>query len=159
MSLTVTLSESGGFDLHEPEEWLDGLLVAIEETEGTFGPGLKWIIELDDDEPAENGEARETWAFCSQKFSPRSKLYSWIKAIDPGLIPEPGEVLDLEEVIGTRVQVMFERYMGDIDGEPVEKEKVVKIRAAKKTKKAAKSRRKVETADSEDSADSAATPY
>lgn len=155
MSLQVTLSESGGFDLHEPEEWLDGLIVAIEETEGTFGPGLKWIIELDDDEPADNGEARETWAFCSQKFSPRSKLYSWIKAIDPALIPEPGDVLDLEDIIGQRVQVMFERYQGDIDGEPVEKEKVAKIRAAKKskTKKTAEKVRKAQDVESAD------TPY
>jgi hypothetical protein len=133
MSLTVKLRESAGFDLHDESEWLDGLLVAIEETESTFGPGLKWIIELDDDEPAENGDAHETWAFCSQKFSPRSKLYGWVKGIDPGAIPETGGTLDLEDFIGQRVQVMFERHqdVDDQSGEPIEKEKVVKIRAAK----------------------------
>lgn len=139
MPLTLTMQESGGFELHEADEWHDGLLVAIEETEGQWGPGLKWIIELDDDEPAENGDPRETWAFCSQKLSPRSKLYGWVKAIDESLIPDSGGVLDLEELIGTRVQVMFEHYQGDIDGEPVDKEKVVKIRGAKK-KAAAKKR-------------------
>lgn len=132
MPLTIEMTAGGGFDLHEEAEWLDGLLVAIEETDGHYGPGLKWIIELDDDEPADNGDPRETWAFCSQKLSPRSKLYAWAKAIDPSSLPEAGGVLDLEDFIGRRVQVMFERYMGDVDGEPVEKEKVVKIRAAKK---------------------------
>lgn len=132
MPLTIEMKESGGFDLHEADEWFDGLLVAIEETDGNWGPGLKWIIELDDDDPADNGDPRETWAFCSQKLSPRSKLYSWAKAIDPASIPEAGGILDLEDFIGTRVQVMFERYLSDIDGDSVEKEKVVKIRAAKK---------------------------
>lgn len=146
MPLTVKLRENAGFELHDEEEWLDGLLVAIEETDGNFGPGFKWIIELDDDEPNEAGEARETWAFCSAKFSPRSKLYGWVKAIDPGSIPDTDGTLDLEDFIGRRVQVMFERYrdVDEISGDPIDKEKVVKIRAAKaaeKPKRATRTRR------------------
>lgn len=137
MPLQVKLRESAGFELHAEEDWLEGLLVAIEETDSTFGPGLKWIIELDDDEPAENGEAHEVWAFCSQKFSKRSKLYGWAKGIDPSSIPDTGGILDLEDFIGRRVQVMFERYQAvdEISDDPVEKEKVVKIRAAKEAAK------------------------
>lgn len=132
MPLTIQASEAGGFDLHEADEWYDGTLVAIEETDGQWGPGLKWIIELDDDEPADNGDPRETWAFCSQKLSPKSKLYGWLKGLDPSSIPEAGDTVDLEEFIGSRVQVMFEKYDDyDSDGNPMEKEKVVKVRKGK----------------------------
>lgn len=158
MPLQVQYSESAGFDLHEADEWYDGLVVAIEETDGVWGPGLKWIIELDDDEPADNGDPRETWAFCSQKLSPRSKLYAWIKAIDQTAIPEPGGVLDLEQFVGARVQAMFEHYMGDIDGNEVEKEKVVKLRAAKAAKARPKNRRQKQNRD-DDPVDEGPTPY
>lgn len=132
MPLTITATESAGFELHDADEWYDGDLIAIEETEGQWGPGLKWIIELDG-ETHDDGNPRETWAFCSQKLSPRSKLYAWLKGLDPSAIPEAGGTVDLEQFIGGRVQVMFERYDGyDPDGNPLEKEKVVKLRAGKK---------------------------
>lgn len=141
---TVTATESGGFDLHEPDEWHDGTVTGIEESnDGQWGPGLKWLIVLDDDEPHDDGAPWETWAFCSQKLSPRSKLYGWLKGIDPSLIPEPGGTVDLDDLVGTRIQVMFERVNGhDPDGNPQEKEKVTKIRAGKKAdkKKAAESK-------------------
>lgn len=131
MPLTITATEAGGFDLHEADEWYDGMVVAIEETEGQWGPGLKWIIELDG-EVHDDGNPRETWAFCSQKLSPRSKLYRWLKGLDPSTIPEAGETVDLEQFIGARAQVMFERFDGfDPDGNSLEKEKVVKMRAGK----------------------------
>lgn len=136
---TVTATESAGFDLHEPDEWIDGVINDIEETTGEWGPGLKFIIELDDDDPHDDGSPWETWAFSSQKLNPRSKLYAWLKAIDESLIPEPGETVDLEDLVGTRIQVMFERFNShDPDGNPTEKEKVVKIRAGKKAAKAKK---------------------
>lgn len=132
MPLTITATESAGFELHPEDEWLDGQLVAIEETEGLYGPGLKWFIELDDDEPFDDGNKPEVWAFCSQKLSPRSKLYAWLKGLDPSSIPEAGEAVDLELFIGNRVQVMFEQYEGtDPDGNSVTKEKVTKIRKGK----------------------------
>jgi hypothetical protein len=135
MPLTITATEAGGFDLHEADEWYDGMVVAIEETEGQWGPGLKWIIELDG-EVNDDNTPRETWAFCSQKLSPRSKLYQWLKGLNPAAIPEAGGTVDLEEFIGSRVQVMFERYDGfDQDGNSLEKEKVVKLRAGKPAEK------------------------
>jgi hypothetical protein len=55
-----------------------------------------------------------------------------------GITPEPGEHVDLEDLVGKRVEVMFEEYAGtDNDGNPVTKEKVVKIRASKSTPKKA----------------------
>jgi hypothetical protein len=78
---------------------------------------------------------RSTWAFCSQKLSKRSKLYGWAKAL--GWDPDT-ETIDLEDYVGVRCEAMFERYDGfDNDGNPQEKEKVVKIRAGKGKAKAA----------------------
>lgn len=131
MPLTITATEAGGFELHEPDEFYEGLIVAIEETEGQWGAGLKFVIELDG-ETHDDGNPRETWAFCSQKLSPRSKLYQWLKGLDPSSIPEAGGTVDLEQFIGTRAQIMFERYDSfDPDGNPQEKEKVVKLRKGK----------------------------
>lgn len=139
MPLTVTLKESAGFDLHEPDEWYAGHLVGLEATgDNGFGPGIKWIINL------EGEDDRETWAFCSQKFSTKSRLYGWVVAIDPSIIPEAGQELDLEKLIGRPVDVMFEQYQGvSAEGQPVTKEKVVKIRASKSIKAAAKAKPKV----------------
>lgn len=137
MSLKVKKTTSEGFRLHEEDEWYAGDLVDMEETSSQWGDGLKWIIELDDDEPDDDGNPRETWAYCSQVLSPRSKLWGWVKAIDASLLPEEdGDVLDLELILGGRVEVMFERY-DDMDdaGEKIEKEKVVKIRAEKTEKR------------------------
>lgn len=126
MPLELTVTAGSDAFLHEPDEWLPGQVVNIQEAEDRgFGPGLKWIIELDEDEAGD-----ETWAFCSQSLSPRSKLYGWLKALGADL--DNGAVVDLEQYVGKRVDVMFERYQGTAaDGSDVEKEKVVKIRASK----------------------------
>jgi hypothetical protein len=147
MPLTLTVSESGGYELHDADEWLDGTITRIEETtEGQWGPGLKFIIVLDGEEAADDGYPRETWAFASQKLSPRSKLYQWAKGL--GWNPDDG-TLDLEEYIDARCQVMFEHYNGtDPDGNPIDKEKVVKLRKGKgKAKKAAKKQKPAEEYD------------
>ena len=144
MSLKLTMSESTGFDLHEPDEWLAGTVTSIEESEGgKYGPGLKWVIQLDDEE-------WDTWAFCSQKLSPKSKLYSWLAGLDPQNLPDPGDVVDFSSYIGRRVQVMFEQY--EADG--VTKETVAKLRAEKKPsdlqkKQAAASKAKTTAPDDE----------
>lgn len=129
MPLVLNVTESGGYELHDADEWYDGTITRYEEiTQGQWGPGLKWIIVLDGEETADDGYPRETWAFTSQTLSPRSKLYGWAKAL--GWDPETG-TLDPETLLG-RCQVMFEHYAGyDPDGNPLEKEKVVKIRAGK----------------------------
>lgn len=130
--MLITASESGGFDLHDADEWYDGHLAAIEETDGEWGPGLKWVINLEGETDPINDEPRETWAYCSQKLSPRSKLYAWLKGLDQNAIPAAGDTVDLDQFIGKPVQIMFERYQGmDRDGNPQEKEKVVKLRAGK----------------------------
>lgn len=133
MPLTITMREDAGFSLHEEGEWYDGTLVAIEElTDGQYGPGLKWIMNLDGDVTTEDGRPRDTWAFSSQKLSPRSKLYKWVKGIlGESRMPAAGGTLDLSQIIGARVKVMFEHVPGfDDSGQPITKEKVVGIKTA-----------------------------
>lgn len=114
--------QEGSWVTHESEEWYPGILTRLEEG-GDFGFGetIRFVINLD-------GEDGETWALASQKMSPKSKLYGWVKAINADLIPEVGEAFKYKKLEGLRVEVMFEA--GD------EREKVTKIRAEKKAVKA-----------------------
>lgn len=132
MTLTVTMSESGGFELHEEGEFYEGTLTSIEEAEDRgFGPGLKWIINLDGETDAISGLPRDTWAFSSQKLSPRSKLYKWAKGVlGEAALPAPGGTLDLGSIVGARVKIMFEHAPGsDENGNPITREKVVVIKS------------------------------
>lgn len=132
MPLQLTVKESGGFDLHEEGEWYTGTVVDIEDLpDGQYGPGLKFIINLDG-ETFDDGKPRDTWAFCSQNLSPRSKLYKWAKGIlGEGNMPAAGQTLDLGQIIGKRVKVMFEHVPGmSPEGDPITKEKVVNIKTA-----------------------------
>lgn len=133
MPLQIPVKESGGFDLHEEDEWYVGTIVDIEELpDGQYGPGLKFIINLDG-ETFDDGKPRDTWAFCSQNLSPRSKLGKWIKGI-VGDLPAAGQVFDLGTLIGARVKVMFEHVPGmTADGDPITREKVVAIKTAGQT--------------------------
>lgn len=133
MSLSVTMKESSGFDLHEENEYYDGTVVDIQDLpDGTFGPGLKWIINLDGEVDAISGQPRDTWAFCSQTLSPRSKLFKWAKGIlGEAAMPAPGQSFDLGQLVGQRVKVMFEHVPGTDDtGAPQVKEKVTVIKTA-----------------------------
>lgn len=120
MSLeNITMTE-GSFITHEADEWYPGLLLRVEEGgDYGFGDTIRFVIALDGEDD------QETWALASQKLSPRSKLYGWVKGIDATLIPEVGEAFAYKKLENRRVEVMFEA------GE--EREKVVKIRAEKKT--------------------------
>lgn len=94
----------------------------LETDDNGYGPGLKWEIQLDGDE-----SNWDVWAFSSQKLSTKSKLYQWLAAINPEALPKIGETVDLGDLIGRRVEVMFEA----VERDGVAREKVVKIRAAK----------------------------
>ena len=114
----ITMTE-GSFITHEADEWYPGLLLRVEEGgDYGFGDTIRFVIALDGEDD------QETWALASQKLSPRSKLYGWVKGIDPSLIPEVGQPFKYKELEDRRVEVMFEA--GD------DREKVVKIRAEKK---------------------------
>lgn len=113
----ITMTE-GSFITHEADEWFPGLLVRVEEGEDYgFGATIRFVIQIDGEDD------NETWALASQKLSPRSKLYGWVKGIDPTLVPEVGESLNTKKLADRRVEVMFDAESG----------RVSKIRAEKKT--------------------------
>ena len=118
------------YELHD-EDWYPGTIQTIETADGMFGPQLKWIITIDG-ELNDDGTSKETWAYCSQKLSPRSKLYAWAGGIlGKGNVPE---TLNPSIFVGTPVDIFFERYMGETnEGTSIEKEKVTKIRTRKGT--------------------------
>jgi hypothetical protein len=127
---TVTYSETS-FELHEPDEWYPGTIAQIVDGDDYgYGPTVKFIINLDGEIDAITDEPRETWAMCSAKLSPRSKLYGWVKSIDASALPEEGGTLDLAVFEGRRVDVMFEHAESD-NGT---KDRVVKIRSIKADK-------------------------
>lgn len=124
MPLEVTMTESSGSYLHEPDEWIAGEIVDIQTAPDTgYGPGFKWVIALDDQDEGDFDQ----WAFCSQILATRSKLYSWLAGLDPENVPTPGSKVDVAKYVGRRCQVMFERF--DKDG--LTREKIVKLRAEK----------------------------
>lgn len=130
--VNIIMKESSGFDLHEEQEWYEGTVVDIEDLpDGNYGPGLKWIINLDGEVDPISGTPRDTWAFCSQNLSPRSKLYKWAKGVlGEAAMPQPGQAFELAGLIGRRVKVMFEHVDGfDGDGNKTVKEKVVSMKA------------------------------
>lgn len=90
------------FEKKEENEWYAATIVAFEEADDTgYGPGIKWILEL------EGEEGREQWAFSSQKLSPRSKTYKWVKGIDENVLPEAGGVFNIEVLAGREIFVEF----------------------------------------------------
>lgn len=130
------MKESSGYDLHEENEFYEGTVVEIQDLpDGQYGPGLKWIINLDGEVDPISQEPRDTWAFCSQTLSPRSKLYKWAKGVlGETAMPAPGEMFDLARLVGVRVKVMFEHVPSmDDEGNPTTKEKVTVIKAGDTT--------------------------
>lgn len=108
--------QESSFITHEADEWWPGLLIRVEEAEDYgFGATIRFVILIDGDES-------ETWALASQKLSPRTKLYGWVKGIDPTLLPEVGETLNTKKLADRRVEVMWDS----------ETSRVGKIRAEKK---------------------------
>lgn len=121
------MAESAGF-FHEADEWLPATLAKVEEGDDYgYGPTIRLILHVDGDE-TDGGEQRETWAMASQKLTPRSKLYGWVKGIDPALIPETGGTINLAVLEGRRVDVMFEHGTKE-DG--TTRESVAKLRTSK----------------------------
>jgi len=127
MDLTYTESD---WQLPEPDEWLPAKIDRVEEGQDYgFGPTLKIVLHLDGDIDQISGEQRETWAMCSTLLTPRSKLYGWIKSIDPAMLPSKGGSFNTDTLAGLAVDVMFEH--GE-NSEGMPRAKVVKMRSSKK---------------------------
>ena len=108
-------------------------IAKIEDVEGQFGEQHKFTFEL---APDEEGETRTMLGWCSAKFSSKSKLGEWVRAIlfNNNEIPT-GFELDTDELIGRSVmlQVSTEK---DTDGNEINK--IAKMYPVKKKAKPAK---------------------
>lgn len=118
------MEESTDF-LHEPEEWIAGTIKGFEDmADNGFGPSLKWVIELD----GQGSDDFDKWAFTPAKLTAKNKLGKWLTAM--GVEVEKGKSIERNDLIGRRVEVMFERF--EKDG--MDREKIVRVRAEKGAK-------------------------
>lgn len=110
MPFTVTAPT---IPLHEEHKFYRGEIREIHETEGNYGPQLKWIIVLDEDRNAMTDEEgnpkdKETWTWCSAKLTTheKNKFRRWVKGLT-GSEPAEGQLVDEQDFVGRRVGVMF----------------------------------------------------
>ena len=82
----------------------------VTEHEGEWGDYLKLVFELRDSEH----EGTCVTGIASAKFSPRSKLYKWARALFGMTIPRT-HVLDTAELIGKQCQLVLS-VIEDNDG-------------------------------------------
>ena len=73
----------------------------VKATEGQFGPQLRWSFSLVD---VEDGVVT---AWTSQIFSPRSKLYNWVRACFEGKEIPTGWPLDTAKLPGRPVRLIL----------------------------------------------------
>jgi len=75
-------------------------VAAIEEAEGTFGPQLRWTLNLGEVEDVDgNTEDRTLVGYTGQVLSNKAKLWGWVQAT--GLDPADG--LNSDDLVGRRV--------------------------------------------------------
>ena len=87
-----------------------GKITDIQEEDGAYGPQLKVYFLLDPFEGYEAG--KQLYAWCSKKFSPKSKLYSWTQAIMGRISPD--YVFDSEDILNKPVMVVIDnRFSAD----------------------------------------------
>lgn len=87
-----------------------GKITDIQEEDGAYGPQLKVYFLLDPFEGYEAG--KQLYAWCSRKFSPKSKLYSWTQAILGRISPD--YVFDSEDILNKPVMVVIDnRFSSD----------------------------------------------
>jgi len=87
-----------------------GKITDIQEEDGAYGPQLKVYFLLDPFEGYEAG--KQLYAWCSKKFSPKSKLYSWTQAIMGRISPD--YVFDSDDILEKPVLVVIDnRFSAD----------------------------------------------
>lgn len=101
-----------------PEGMYEATFQELTEEEGKFGPQLKAKFQIE--APGYEGRTLTGWA--SRSFSPKSKLYGWVKAAVFGGrdIPETYQTFDSDHLIGRRVLLLVETAKGS-DGETYNK--------------------------------------
>jgi hypothetical protein len=115
----------------EPGNYL-AKIIQIEDVSGQFGDQHRFTFEL---APDEEGESRTLLGWCSAKFSSKSKLGEWVRAIlfNNGEIPT-GFKLDTDKLIGKSVRLLVS---ADEDKDGTITNKIAQIFPVKKKQKPA----------------------
>lgn len=101
--------EQSTYEAVEPGVY-PGKITDIVEEDGLYGPQLKVYFDLDPFEGYEAG--KQIYAWCSRKFSPKSKLYGWTQAILGRITPD--YVFDSDDILNKPVMIVIDnRYSAD----------------------------------------------
>ena len=111
----ATIIATEGASPVEPGLWI-GFLVGVEQSEGLFGNGWKWVFNLADEQGeqllVEEGESAGTlyefYVFTSDKFSRKSNMRKLVSAL-LGREIKNGESLEVEDLVGNRCLLVVER--------------------------------------------------
>ena len=85
-------------------------IAEIEESDGQFGPQIKFRFELP---PDEEGETKSLLGWASQKFSTKSKLYAWTKAALGGGPIDRSYAWSSDDLLGKKVYITVVEKEGD----------------------------------------------
>jgi hypothetical protein len=107
MSLELEFTESGN-PIDIPAGVYGGTIAAVEEADGQFYKGgqVKFTVELDG-QTKDDGSPLDMWAWANAKFSTKSKLTRWVKAL--GQKPVIGQTFHMQQLTGLRCGVLVER--------------------------------------------------
>ena len=94
--------EPADWRYHEEHTWYQGTVNSLEDDEFTHGPVVKFILDLDEDE-----DDRDVHAIATDRLTPKSKLTEWTKGLFGEDAIGEGSVIDLDNAVGMRVEVMF----------------------------------------------------
>lgn len=160
------MDEAGGLSLLD-EGMYPAELLEIKDIETEYGDSLRWIFGIEGEETDE-GEVPEVSGITSRRMSEKSKAFKWSSAL-LGEVPEVGDEVDLDDLIGMGAQV--ELKTGSLrDGtevsnvidvksrpkkkkgkkEPAKDEKVSKKKPKKKAKRPAEEEEEEEEEDQEE---------
>ena len=103
----MTVIQQTVFEVLEAGEY-PAVVSKVEPTTGQYGDQLRWQFHL------ENGATLSAWT--SQVFSPRSKLYAWVRACFGGREIPVGWALDTAKLPGRPVRLIIVTEQGR-DGE------------------------------------------
>jgi hypothetical protein len=93
----------------EPGDY-PAMITSIEEVSGEYGDQLQLqLVVLDADGEQTNDEIR---AWCSAKWTDRSKLFEWTKAILGKRAPTAGQPMDTDRLKNKKVDIRVEEKLG-----------------------------------------------